>query len=224
MTDTPNHQVGDFACLRVVSLTEIGTFFDWDQPKDLFLPFGEQTRELRVGQWVVVHIHLDKSGRPCASMKLDKHLEKENAIITPFTAGQKVRLLIVDQTDLGWKAIVDGKRWGLLFKNEVFEPLGYGDEVSGLVKAVRADGKLDLSLGPQPVGHKAVQGEIGSQILQKLKEQGGFLPLTDKTDPAEIYELFGVSKKKFKMALSGLYKLRQVRIDDDGIRLVEKAL
>ncbi|MBX2993673.1 MAG: GntR family transcriptional regulator [Bdellovibrionaceae bacterium] len=223
MTDTPNHQVGDFACLRVVSLTEIGTFFDWGQPKDLFLPFGEQTRELRVGQWVVVHIHLDKSGRPCASMKLDRHLEKEDALVTKFTAGQKVTLLIVDQTDLGWKAIVDGKRWGLLFKNEVFQNLAYGDEVQGQIKAVRPDGKLDLSLGPAPVGHKAVQGEIGPRILAMLKESGGFLPLTDKTEPDEIYDLFGVSKKKFKIALSGLYKLRQITIGDDGIRLAEKA-
>ncbi|MFN7729257.1 MAG: S1 RNA-binding domain-containing protein [Bdellovibrio sp.] len=158
-TEEPFAQVGEFALLRVVSTTGVGSFFDWGLSKDLFLPFAEQTRTLRVGQDVIIRVYLDKSGRIAASMKLDKFLEKEDALHTVFKNGQVVELLIVEETDLGLKAMVDHKRWGVLYKNETFKPLQYGDRVQGKIKLVRPDGKLDLMLAEAPVGHHVTSND-----------------------------------------------------------------
>jgi hypothetical protein len=133
-----------------------------------------------------------------------------------YQAGQQVELVIKTMTDLGYKAIVDGKYWGVLYYNEVFQELEKNQEVLGFIKQIRPDGKLDLTL--YKTGHHDAK-DIGSVILADLKAAGGFLPLTSKTEADEIYDTYGVSKKKFKMALGGLYKQRLITIEDDGIRL-----
>ncbi len=215
MTDTEaSPKVGEFAILRVVSIEPVGAFLDWGQPKDLFLPFREQTRELVPGHEIIVYLYIDNTGRTASSMRLEKFLEKDTSVYTPE---QKVDLLIIGETDLGFKAIINGKHLGILYKNEVFQDLRYSDQVAGFIKKIREDGKIDLAL--QPFGSKGA-GDLGQKILDLLKEKDGFLPLTDKSSPETIYQLFGVSKKKYKMALGGIYKKKLITIDEAGIKLV----
>ena len=215
--ETPEAWVGEFAYLEVVDVKEVGAFLNWGLPKDLFLPHSEQTRPIQPGQSVIVYIYLDKAERITASMRLDKHVSTEPA---KYEEGEEVDLLIVAETDLGFKAIINHHHWGVLYHSEVFEVLKYGQKLKGFIKKLREDGKIDLIL--QQAGHKAAQGDIGPKILEELKTQGGFLPINDKTAAETIYDLFGVSKKKYKIALGGLYKKRLITVDEDGIRLVKQ--
>lgn len=213
--NSPTAWIGDFATLEVVDLKEIGTFLDLGVSKDLFLPFSEQTRELRRGDFVVVHIYLDKMDRLTASMKVDSFLSKKPAT---YQTDEAVDLLIYAQTDLGFKAVINNQHCGVLYNSEVFQEIRYGQKIKGYVKKVREDGKIDLIL--QKSGHLAAQDDIGPKILDEIKRAGGFLAITDKSNAEKIYSLFGVSKKKFKIALGGLYKKRLITIDPDGIRIV----
>ena len=149
-------------------------------------------------------------------MRIEKFLDKETA---PYKEGEKVDLLIFGESDLGFKAVINQKHLGMLFKNELFQDIRYTDQLVGYIKRVRDDKKIDLIL--QPLGNFG-SGDLGEQILEKLKESNGFLPITDKTDPNVIYNMFGVSKKKYKMALGGIYKKKLITIEDGGIRLVAK--
>jgi predicted RNA-binding protein (virulence factor B family) len=204
-----------FARLRVVDIGRQGAFLDWGQPKDLFLPAEEQTREIFVGEVLVVFLHTDFTGRPAASMRLENFVEP---IPASFRNAQRFRLWILEETALGFKVLMDERWLGVLYHSEIFKPLRCGDEVTGYLKKVREDGKVDLML--QPPG---IQGrdDVGRQILEKLEAEGGFLRLTEKSDPELIYRHFGVSKKQFKMALGGLYRQRLVDLEADGIRLLK---
>lgn len=216
--ETPPMQLGEFALLEVVAVENIGAFLDWGQPKDLFLPFAEQEGRVEVGEEIIIYTYLDKAERVTASMRLNRNKAKFEM---KYNAGDTVDLLIAAKTDLGFKAIIDNKHMGLLFKNEVFQELHYGQKVKGFIKALRPDGKVDLSLQSGAIGHKAAAG-IDDKILELLNAKGGFLPIHDKTPSEYIHGLFGVSKKKYKIALGALYKKRLITVDDDGIRLVKK--
>lgn len=216
-TEMPFIRVGEFAHLRVKALEKVGAFLDWGLPKDLLVPFSEQTRDLKVGQYVIVHAYLDKSDRISASMRLDRFVDKEPG---NYKEGDKVNLFIVAETDLGFKALINGKHWGMLYANEVFEPLYHGQKLSGFIRKIRPDGKIDLGL--QQIGHKGAD-DVRDKIVQALKDNGGFMPLTDKTDPEKIYKLFGVSKKKYKIAIGGLYKSRIIAVEENGIRLLNSS-
>ena len=144
---------------------------------------------------------------------------KDNVPEGEYQVGQQVELTIKTMTDLGYKAIVDGKYWGVLYYNEVFQELEKNQSVIGFIKNIRADGKIDLTLYQSG---NADAESIGKVILEELTKAGGFLPLTSTTPPDEIYNLFGVSKKKYKMAIGGLYKDRLIQIKDDGIYLSKK--
>jgi uncharacterized protein len=205
--------IGQFATFPVVSITSIGAFLDWGFEKDLFLPSSEQTDRVQIDDQVVVFIYLDKQDRPCASMRLERFASKE---IASYKPEQTVEALIYQKTDLGYKAIVDQKYLGLLYLNEVFKPLYCGDLIQAVVKKIRTDGKIDLNL--RAAGHQA-NDDIGQEILQLLEKNDGFMAIDDKTAPEKIYELFGVSKKKYKVALGQLYKNRKIEIVDNGIRL-----
>jgi hypothetical protein len=137
-----------------------------------------------------------------------------------FHEGQSVELVIGNRTDLGYKALINNSAEGMLYRNEVFQPLQKGDRVAGFIKKVREDGKIDLSL--QKPGHERVD-EVSDLVLEKLKAARGYLPVTDRTAPETIYGLFGVSKKTFKKAIGTLYKKRLILIESDGIRLTGSA-
>jgi predicted RNA-binding protein (virulence factor B family) len=211
---TPLAMVDEFACLRVVSATDIGAFLDWGLPKDLFVPFREQNVELREGQTAVVRVYFDQiSGRIAASAKLDRYLDNTPP---PFKEGDRVKLMICAKTDLGYKSIINGTHWGMIFFNDVFQPLEKGQLVDGYIKQVRPDRKVDLSLQEMDSNRFA---SLADAIVEYLKEQGGFMPITDKSPPEEIYKLFGASKKAYKRAIGGLYKKRRITFEKDGTKL-----
>ncbi|QSX31497.1 MULTISPECIES: CvfB family protein [Shewanella] len=215
-TARPKAQVGEFALLKVVSISRVGAFLDWGLDKDLLLPFAEQKRPPEEGRSVLVYIHINHADdRIVASAKLDKFLDKTPAFYKP---GQKVDLIIAGTSDLGYKAIVNQAHWGVLYNNEVFKKLRFGQQVQGYVKQVRHDGKLDLQLQR---GNREELDSHAKLIMDKLRKAGGFLPLTDKTDADVIYAELGMSKKAFKKSIGGLFKAGQLSIDNDGLRIAE---
>ncbi|MDX1721556.1 MAG: S1-like domain-containing RNA-binding protein [Pseudomonas sp.] len=216
-TETPKVQVGQFASLKVVDINRVGLFLDWGLPKDLLLPHSEEKRPLQVGDYCVVYVFVDKrSKRITATARLDRYLD---TVPPTYTVGQEVDLLVVESTDMGFKAIINGKHWGLIHKNELFKFLRSGMQEKGFIKEVRADGKISLSL--QAVGQEAASS-LGEQILAKLREHDGVLPLNDKSSPEAISALFRVSKGNFKKAIGGLYKQGRIVIHDDRIELATK--
>lgn len=216
-TETPKVQVGQFASLKVVDINRVGLFLDWGLPKDLLLPHSEEKRPLQVGDYCVVYVFVDKrSKRITATARLDRYLDSAPAT---YTVGQEVDLLVVESTDMGFKAIINGKHWGLIHKNELFKFVRSGMQEKGFIKEVRADGKISLSL--QAVGQEAASS-LGEQILAKLREHDGVLPLNDKSSPEAISALFRVSKGNFKKAIGGLYKQGRIVIHDDHIELAAK--
>lgn len=217
-TKRPLAMVGEFACLKVVSVAQHGAFLDWGLMKDLLVPFGEQLGKMEVGRSYIVYLYLDHdTDRIAASQKIDKFLDRWPA---RYRRHQPVSLLIAGRTDLGYKAIVDNAHWGVLYRDEVFQPLQYGQRITGYIKQVREDGKVDLLLD-RP-GYGKIEG-VAADILERLRSAGGFLPLHDKSPPELIYDTFGVSKKSFKLGISTLYRERLITIGDDGIRLTDEA-
>lgn len=212
-TETPKAMVGEFACLKVINTTSIGAFLDWGLPKDLFLPLGEQKTAVYPGRSYIVRVFLDEeTGRVTASARLNQFLDQTPA---RYTEGEEVALLITNKTDLGYRAIINNAQWGVIFQNDAADNIEPGQACKGYVKRVREDGKIDLVL--RQFDFKVV-ADILTVIMNKLEEAGGFLPLTDKTDPAVIYKMFGISKKNFKRAVGGLYRQRKIVIEETGIR------
>ncbi|KGK84080.1 GntR family transcriptional regulator [Stutzerimonas degradans] len=211
-TDKPKVQVGEFASLKVVEINRVGLFLDWGLPKDLLLPHSEEKRPLQVGDYCVVYVYVDKrTRRITATARLDRYLDR-----TPpdYAIGEAVDLLVVETTELGFKAIINGQHWGLIHKNEAFKFLRPGMHERGFIKELRADGKISLSL--QPVGSEALDA-LQALILQKLEEGQGVLALSDKSPAEEIARQFGVSKGNFKKAIGGLYKQGRIVIHLDRI-------
>ncbi len=193
----------------------VGLFLDWGLPKDLLLPHSEEKRPLQEGDYCVVHVYLDKhTRRITATAKLDRYLDR-----TPprYRVGEAVDLLVVETTDMGFKAIINGQHWGLIHKNEAFKFLRGGTREKGYIKQLRDDGKISLSL--QPVGSEAGDA-LQALILQKLQENQGTLAVSDKSPADEIARLFGVSKGNFKKAIGGLYKQGRIVIHPDRIELI----
>lgn len=207
--------VDEIAWLKVVSVNYYGAFLDWGLHKNLLLPFNEQYKELEVGQFCLVKLFVDGQNRIAATTKIDKFLSDE---AVDFTVGQKVSLLIADKTELGVKAIINHTHWGMLYGNELFEPVRKGQKRDGYIKRIRDDQKIDLVLH-QPGYGKVLS--ITDSILHKLKENDGALTLSDKSPPEAIYAEFGVSKKVFKQAIGALYKQKLISLDKaHGIRLI----
>ena len=214
-TEKPFAMVGDFAFLKVVSVSRFGAFLDWGLPKDLLVPFREQKADMVEGRSYLVCLFVDVlTKRIAASAKIDKFLDN-----TPpeYEAGDKVQLLIAEETDLGYKAIVNKEHWGMLYKNQIYQPLSQGLKITGYINKVRDDEKIDLLL--EKPGYEKVDA-ISQKILDELKQNRGFMAVSDNTSPEMINALFGISKKNFKKAIGSLYKKRMITFDSDGIRLV----
>ncbi|MDC6389737.1 S1-like domain-containing RNA-binding protein [Maribacter sp. PR1] len=212
----PDIMLGEFRLLEVAEVNEFGAFMDWGLEKHLLVPFREQRSKMKQGQWYVVHCYLDeKTGRLVASNKLDKFLNNDNLHLKEW---DEVDLVVTRQTDLGWEVIVNEKHKGLVYFNEVFKTVNIGDVIPGCVKKIRKDNKIDISL--QPLGERVLE-PAANKIFTVLKENGGYLPLHDKSDPEEIRDMLQMSKKTFKKGLGALYKARKVTLEDDGINLAE---
>lgn len=212
----PKVLCNQFACLRVKEINRFGAFLDWGLEKDLLVPYSEQPDRLYKNDWKVVHLYLDeKTDRLVASCKITKFLS--NGVLT-VAEGDEVNLLISKKTDIGFNVIINNKHAGLIYKNEIFKPLAVGDKTIGYIKRIREDNKLDISLKKQ--GYRNVIGPDAKKVLQLLEEEG-YLSLTDKSSPRDIYEQVEMSKKAFKRAIGSLYKQRLIRLEKDGIYLVD---
>jgi uncharacterized protein len=212
-TESPYGEVGEFAALQVVAVDpQVGAFLDWGLSKDLLLPIREQERRVEVGQRVVVYIFVDeRSDRIVASSRLRRYL---NHTPPAYRPNEPVKLLVVGPTAMGYNAIVDAAHLGLLYHNELPAPIEIGQQLDGYVRAVRPDGKIDLTLnaaGPQRLA------SVKDRILEALQQAGGRLPYSDASSPAEIWLAFACSKKAFKQAIGILYRERKIVIEGSAI-------
>ncbi|WP_444994969.1 CvfB family protein [Aliikangiella sp. IMCC44359] len=212
-TKKPRVEVGGVACLKVVSVSRVGAFLNWGLPKDLLVPFGEQSKKMEVDEYHIVRVYEDNTGRICGSSKLNKLLKAET---TGLKKGDAVNLIIGDKTDLGYKVIVNQKFWGVLHNSDVYQDFKYGQSIKGYIKNLRQDHRVDICLKqPGAIGDES----LASKILSKVENSDGFLPISDKSPPELIYKTFNVSKKVFKAELGKLYKQRKIIIDKNGIKL-----
>lgn len=217
-TETPLVEVNQFAYLEVKWVNEYGAFLDWGLMKDLFCPFREQRRKMEVGRSYIVYVYIDsQTYRIVASAKVDKFLSDD---YPPYKPGEIVDVLIQQKTDLGFKAIVDNKFGGLIYKNELFMDIHTGDRLKAYVKNVREDRKIDLVM--QTHGRRHVV-DFSDELLNYLKcTDSGFAPYHDKSQAEDIYAEFKVSKKTFKKAVGDLYKRHYIKILDNGIELTDE--
>lgn len=213
-TARPHAIVGEFKFMEVKSVNEVGAFLDWGIMKDLLVPFKEQKMTMQEGRWYLVYVRLDHvSQRIMASARIDKFLNNTPPL---YEVNEEVNVLVADETEIGYKVIINNSHWGLIYRNEVFQRLEKGEELKAYIKAIREDEKIDVSL--TRLGYEKVSG-IAGIILDSLEAQGGFLAVHDKSEPELIYSLFRCSKKSFKQAIGTLYKQERILIESDGIRL-----
>ncbi len=211
---TATAQIGDCAYLRVASNGEWGTFLDWGLPKDLLLPFSEQSGQIEEGDFCFVYIYQDERQRPLASMKLHHFLDEE---ADDLEVGQAVDLIIASESELGFKAVINNEQLGLIYHGELARPLEIGSHMKGWVQGIREDGKINLSINKLD---SETRDQLEQEILNALHENDGRLNLSDKSPPDVIYDAFNVSKTNFKRAIGSLYKQKLISITPASIELV----
>ena len=213
-TEQPLAKVGDFACLECVWVNQYGAFLDWGLMKNLFCPFREQRQRMETGRRYIVHVHIDQdSYRIMASAKVSKFLSTDHP---PYQPGDEADILVWQPTDMGYKVIVDNRYYGLIFRNQVFQPIHTGDRLKAYISNVREDGKLDIAL--QHTGRQHTQ-DFAEELLAYLHDHNGICSLGDKSDADDIRDTFHVSKKTFKRAVGDLYKRHLVMAGDYEVRL-----
>ena len=212
----PYVQFEEFAYLKVKEVNDYGAFMDWGLPKDLMVPFAEQTEKMKEGNWYLIFLLEDEqTERLIGSSKVNEFTFTTEIDVN---TGDEVDLLLYNMTELGMNAIVNNMYKGLIFKSDIHKNIKPGDRIKGFVKQVREDGKIDIIL--EPAGYKNSIDENSDIILSALKENNGFLNLTDKSTPEDIKRILGLSKKAFKNGLGNLYKQKIVELNEDGIKLL----
>ncbi|MEO1053594.1 MAG: S1-like domain-containing RNA-binding protein [Bacteroidota bacterium] len=210
----PKLLLDSFGALEVKDVNQFGAFMDWGLEKDLMVPFKEQNKKMAVGRKYIVYAFLDEeTERIIASGKINKFVESEPE---DLEEGQEVDLLIADTTDIGVNVIINNRYKGLVYKNELFKNVRLGDRTKGFIKQIREDDRIDVSLEKQGYANVEPNAE---KILNALKENEGFLGLTDKSDPTDIQAELEMSKKTFKKAIGALYKQKLIELGDEGIFL-----
>lgn len=205
-----------FAYLEIVDTSRLGAFADFGMEKHLFIPYKEMHERLQPGDGAVIFMFLDSvTDRLVGSARVTKWLDRENV---DLPRGKKVQMMCFDTNDVGYKMIVDGQYQGILYKNEVFQPIELGEVYDGFVRTIRENGHIDLSLTALGRGKIPTASE---NILKAIKDQGGFLALHDKSSPEYIMDVLQMSKKSFKEAIGKLYREKAIEILDDGIRLLK---
>lgn len=207
--------MNEIEMLEVVGLSDAGAFLDWGLREDLFLPRSMIQIKIQKGDLIPVRLTVDPRERLIATTVIEDLFESPQSFLKEK---QKVNLLIIKQTDLGFKTIINDKCEGLLYRNEVFDDLQVGDHTEGYVKKIREDGRVDLILDAP--AHE-LRDELEIKILEVLKSKDGILPFDDHVTAEEVYKLFKVSKRKFKVALGALYKKRLILITPSQITLVK---
>lgn len=214
-TETPYAQLGEFAYLQVVAVNKVGAFLNWGLAKDLLVPFREQKTPLKEGQFIGVYIYQDnQTQRIAATTKIENFF---STTPPPFKEKEKVEILIYKKTDLGYKVIINQSYDGIVYKNEVFKPLNMGDKMQAYIKQIRTDNKIDVSL--YKTGYSQVI-DFAPILLETIRNNNGYLNITDKSSSEIINATFGVSKKTFKKAVGDLYKKQHITIKEDGLYIV----
>ena len=219
-TERPYAKVGEFASLEVAWVNQYGAFLNWGLMKDIFCPFREQKKRMEQGQRHIVYIKVDEdSYRLMATAKVEKYLSTPTLKDLPsLQHGTEVDILVWQKTDLGFKVIINNKFQGLIFENQIFQPLHSGMKLKAYVDHVRQDGKIDIVL--QQTGRQQTL-DFAETLLRYLYENDGYCNLGDKSPAELIYDRFQVSKKAYKKAVGDLYKRRLITIEPDGIRLIK---
>lgn len=214
-TKYPYAKLGEFAYLTVVDYKQYGAFVNWGLPKDLFVPLSQQKCHFHIGSKYILRVCLDKeTGRLYGTHKIGKWLSYE----PDLEEKQKVNVMVLSKTPLGYKVIVENLYEGMLFDNEIFETLKVGDRKEAYVKKIRKDGKLDLSL--QPIGKKQNGDAFEEKVLSIVQEKEDFVALNSKSDAEEIMKVFGMSKKNFKRSVTALISSKQLELFENGIKAV----
>ncbi|MBV1861313.1 MAG: hypothetical protein KUG77_23040 [Nannocystaceae bacterium] len=217
-TVTPAAALGEFASMRCVSVTHAGAYMDWGLPKDLYVPPFEQAQRMEEGRDYVVFVTMDrKRERLIGSTHVATHLDYD---VDDIELDQEVDLLVYGKIDAGIQVIVDQRHRGLVHHSDVYGPMRLGSQHTGYVREIRGDNRLDIRLKRRG---KAGMLDAQAVVLEALQANDGFLPLHDRSDPAEIEKQLGMSKKAFKKGVGTLYKARQIVLRDGGIALVPKA-
>ncbi len=215
-TKQPYAMLGEFGYFRVVDYKQYGAFVDWGLPKDLFVPLSQQKVYFNIGDSYILRVCLDKeTGRLYATQKIGKWLSyKPNSL----KKNQKVSVLIISKTPMGYKVVIDNLYEGMLFDNEIFEKLSIGDKKEAYIKNIRADGKLDLIL--QPIGRKSSSDIFKSRVLEILKNNNNTININSKSSSDDIMKIFSMSKKSFKRTISNLIKDKKIILDNSKIKLI----
>ncbi|MBC7535161.1 MAG: RNA-binding protein [Ferruginibacter sp.] len=216
-TQEPKGILGDIVKLRTISVTPQGAFLDWGLMKDIFVPKSKQQNNMIPNGEYLVKIYLDEqTGRIAATEKIEPFLSNDSLSVKEL---EVVDLIVYRRTDIGYVVIINNKHTGVLHFNEIYRNITAGDKFTGFVKKIyNVENKIDVAAGKP--GYNRVEDETG-KILRLLKENNGYLPYNDKTDPEEIYAFFGMSKKTFKMTIGNLYKQRSISFEQAGIKLLE---
>ena len=215
-TKLPYAKLGEFGYFTVVDYKSYGAFVNWGLPKDQFVPLSQQKSHFTIGKKYILRVCLDeKTNRLYATQKIGKHFSRDIKSLYPNIA---VEILVLAQTPLGYKVVVDNRYEGMIFANEIFEDIKVGDRKSAFIKTVREDGKLDISL--QPIGKDANSRNATTIILNRLKESNGEMRFTYKSDAEEIKKVFGVSKKNYKKALTILIDKKEIKLTDNTIKVI----
>lgn len=215
-TQQPKGILGDIVKLRTISVTAQGAFLDWGLMKDIFVPKSKQQTTMLPNGEYLVKIYLDEqTGRVAATEKLEPFLSNETLTVKEL---EVVDLIVYRRTDIGYVVIINNQHTGVLHFNEIYRNITAGDKFTGFIKKIYpTDNKIDVSAGKP--GYGRVEDET-EKILRLLKENDGYLPYYDKSDPEEIYSFFGMSKKTFKMTIGNLYKQRIISFEKTGIKIV----
>jgi len=213
----PKGIVGDLVQLKVVSVTKQGAFLDWGLMKDIFVPASQQRSKMLVGGEYMVQIYIDeRTGRVAATEKTESKLSNEELTVKEMDI---VDLTVSRSTDIGYVVIINDKHTGMLYTNELYQPVEPGQRLKGYIKKIRDDNKIDVALGKP--GYQRVEDET-TKIMRLLEANNGYLPYNDKSSPEDIYTFFGMSKKAFKMATGSLYKQRLITLTKAGIQMVSE--
>jgi hypothetical protein len=213
-TQKPKGVLGDIVKLNVVSVTPQGAFMDWGLMKDIFVTKSQQLQKMIPNGSYLVKIVLDEqTGRIAATEKIDSYLSNDDLTVKEL---EEVKLTVYRRTDIGYVVIINNKHTGVIHHNEIFRNITSGDTFDGFIKKIYPkENKIDVVAGKS--GYKKVEDET-SKILRLLEENKGYLPYNDKSNPDEIYDVFGMSKKTFKMTIGNLYKQRIISIEKTGIK------
>ena len=214
-TEKANAEIGEFAVMTCVQSLPSGAFMDWGIIKDLFIPYKQQKSKIVEGKRYLVYVYIDEaSGLITGTTKFKRNPQYDHL---PFQKGDKVDLIMMNESELGWNVVIDKKYIGLIYTSDIFKKLYPLSEESGYIKAIREDGKIDVTL--QPEGFENVD-EFKQKIIDKLNDSYGLLYLSDKSSPDEIKDELQMSKKNFKKAIGSLYKDKVIEILEDRIRLL----